>query len=600
MANPWEQDWDVVEDRVPAEAETKPWEQDWSVETQPEAPPAAATPRERRKSSYEGIPDDRLNFLQRLEKKTVDIGLTKPGEEMISPGSLEQKRLALKTALNVPTAGYLPQIMAALKSGSVSSPEYIAERDAQIADLAQAKGGTKAAGMALGAIPSLATGNFLSPAKSITGKIVKPAAVAGLSGFLSNPGDEAGKLGGLQLGDRAKNAVVPALVGGGLGAVSAAPEIARKLKQSAGMRALKQGGAMLKDYRKLDKQHLLDEAREMLLEPIEMPGGTKKIKVVTPGATVEDVAERAGAIKDAHGDVLKRVYKALDDKFDDMARSPVGDKLLNPSKIADRLEKELVTDNIGTAMEDAVGPVQKEIERLRALGDRAVPFRDIKKRMDAIQKFVDFTREQTPQKELLKQARGIMNNEIEAAVDAIGEYGGVPLYDAWKRSKQVFHFMDKMEAIAKDKVFRETANRFISPSDYGVGAMGTVAAAAKEGLTPMSVAKGASLGALNQAMRRYGNAVSANVSNRAGKALGGATTQQMAEYFGRKAAPLGIGAAQASAANRPADQRESVLGRVQGTPYETMLSNGPEGDFSLRYFSLYQTDPEFRRLLGGK
>ena len=551
-------------------------------------------------SQYEQIPDQDLNLLQRAEKAAVKYGFVKPGAEIFSPAALEQKKLALKTAANTLAVGYLPQITAGIKTGSLTSPEYIKERDIQAAQLAQAESGTQAIGQALGAIPALAAGPLVAPAKTLGKRIAQSAAISGAIGALANPQDIPGELSGMQLPERASQAWKSALLGGGLTAIAGIPEMAPSLQKSASMRALKQSGAMLKDYRGFQKRNLIDEASQMLLDPVEMPKGQKPIRVVTPGATLSDVAERTDKLIEAHGKIIGDVQNVLDNNFDKLATSPVGQSLFNPLKTATRIQQEVVAPWAGTKMSQATGDVQDVINNLASLGDKPIPFETAKKQLKAIDEFLNYSKEMSPQKELLKRARGIINNELEKAVDAVGQATNFPLYDNWKRSKEIYGYMKSVNDMAKDKIFREGANRFISPSDYATGIGAMIASAAAQGDVGFSaLATGAMTGALNQAMRKYGNAMAANVANIAQKGLTQPAIQQTFGALGRKAVPMAIATTQAGAAT-PENQNLKALEKVSGSQYEVPLrqamQRGPDS-FASTYYILHQSDPKFRALV---
>lgn len=81
-------------------------------------------------SSYAGVPDEKLNLIQKAERGAEQMGLIKPGMEMFSPDSMRQKELAAKTAANTASFGLL-------------YPEEARE----------AEGGTAAIGRTIGLLP---------------------------------------------------------------------------------------------------------------------------------------------------------------------------------------------------------------------------------------------------------------------------------------------------------------------------------------------------------------------------------------------------------------------------------------------------------------
>lgn len=287
--------------------------------------------------------------------------------------------------------------------------------------------------------------------------------------------------------------------------------IANRLSDRAEKRAVKASGAMLGDFRALDNKGRLNETGRMLLDK----------KVVTPMATLKNVSDRAGKLINTEGNKILQVENALDEKFDDMLNSEVRDKLFNPQRAAERLRRELVEEHAGTAMEEAIPLVEKEINRLMARGNKPLNFKEARRIKKALDKFIDHSKEQTPQKELLKQARGIINNEIENAVEAVGEATKYPLLNKWKESKKIFGIMKDVQEMADDKLFRADANRYISPSDYGMGVGGGLLGAMSGGEDSNKLERGLIYGGLvggaNRFGRVYGPALGAKLLDSAAK-----------------------------------------------------------------------------------
>jgi hypothetical protein len=188
-----------------------------------EAPPARA------KSSYDGVPDWKLNLLQKAEKKAGDLGLVQPGMEMISPAAIDQKKRAMATAANDLTLGYLPNAVSAVKNLSVSSPDYVKDRDSLQKYLDETGGGTKAVGHAVGALGGLMIPTGAAKAgEPVLKSFAKTVATgAGLAGA-ANPGNVEGEVTPLQLPERFQNAKTGALVSGALAAPGTAIRFLRE------------------------------------------------------------------------------------------------------------------------------------------------------------------------------------------------------------------------------------------------------------------------------------------------------------------------------------------------------------------------------------
>ncbi len=532
-------------------------------------------------SSYEGVPDKDLNILQRGERAIQKAGLIQPGREMISPESLKQKKMALATAANTAAFGYLPQIAGAVKSGSVSSPEYIKDRDLVSAYLAQAEGGTKAAGTAIGVLPSLG-GGLVKQAATPLKRVLQNSAVGGALGLAANPGDEPGKLDPIQLDERLGNAATSALVGGSLSAAGEAPAAVDKLRKSAQWRALKQGGAMLKDYRKFDHKGTLGDAGQTLLDE----------GIVTPFASTSTVAERAGDLAEREIGKVDRVYDILDGNFEKLSKSKLASSLPNGERIADAIETKVIASLRGKkAMHKFIPELEEFAAQFRADGSKPLSFGSVRKELQGFDELLDWNKEQTPSKELTKKLRGAINSVLEESVDSVGKASNFPLYEDWKRSKQVFGMANDVAKMGKDKTFRETANRFVSPTDYlaaGVGAL------KKEPIT------GVIAGTANHLTRKYGNALAATGANSAANLLGRPDVQQASRAFAKAAPVAGVASAQLQGGTSPLHNAPNVVEKLKGTrfygPLSAALERGNDS-FATTYYMLSQTEPELQSLL---
>lgn len=549
------------------------------------------------KSGYAGIPEDQLAWWQK-----ADRALAMPGHEMLSPGSLSAKREALEHGANTLAFGYLPQIVGRFKGGAFGTPEYLKARDEMVAKLASADPGTKLTGTALGVLPTLGAGSLLKSAATVPGRIAQAAGVGALQAGLANPGDTPGEFNPTQLGARGQNALKGGALAGTLATVANLPQLTDRIKQGANYRAVKQGGAMLKDFRTLDNKGTLDTTGQMMMTPLDGPEGP--IQVVTPGVTLEQVADRTGKLMEHHGKMIGAVQDALDQNFSKMVLDPQLSQVLpNPHAMAEAIEKQLIAPNEGVvAMKSLMPQLQEYVEQLRAMPNAPMSFGNAKQQLKGFDNVINWDKLGGPGKELQKQVRGIINGQIETAVDAVGQASNFPLYDKWKRAKQIYGNMAQMNSIANDKILRDTANRYISPSDYGVGGAATMAAAAAHGhLGPEQIALGIGAAGANHVMRKYGNSVTALGANNLSSALATPNMQQASQFLSQQVQPATTAAVQSSAPPNPAKFRSDVTSKLANTPYAAQLATAKsDQDFALRYFALSQSDPNFRAALEGK
>jgi hypothetical protein len=185
----------------------------------------------------------------------------------------------------------------------------------------------------------------------------------------------------------------------------------------------------------------------------------------------------------------------------------------NPAQVAERLRTELLDPlRDQPALQSLIPGLEREIRNLEALGDRRLTFQranDIKRGYD---KFLNWTKEQTPAKELLKEVRRIVNNEIETTADAAATAVGDPdLIGRFRSAKLDYRDLRQVADFAQDQVARREANRFVSPSDYGVG-IGSAAAAVASGHPAMGALMGVAGAAGNKLLRERGNSFAANTA----------------------------------------------------------------------------------------
>lgn len=196
------------------------------------------------------------------------------------------------------TFGYGPQITAGLATlggklqdlirGKVIDPktgqpiprvDYITARDATAEQIAQAQEDnpmTFIAGNVAGALPAArVTGGLAAGASTAMGRIGAASGLAAAEGAVYNPGDEKGQMGGLQLGERAGNAGLAALLGFG---GSAAGELVRKGAKTSNMVGLVKDESKLMDESANRIQGAIKALNERVIDPAD-----KKVRELLRG-----------------------------------------------------------------------------------------------------------------------------------------------------------------------------------------------------------------------------------------------------------------------------------------------------------------------------
>ncbi len=247
----------------------------------------------------------KLKRLRELEVKAAGRSVASPVEATPKPqqGALQT---GLEKAADTLTLGYLPQLQAyadkfmteQINDAAGVRPDfgkldYVQSRDQNIKRLAQAEKdnptastlGTIAGGVASGLIPGGIASKALKGASAM-GRVGAAAAQGALTGAVANPGDIEGQISGLQVEDRATNA----LTGGAIGSVlGGAGELAKKVINS--------GNSIAR--------------RAARMTPEQAKAYTKNSKAVHDMADMIDDPMRASQLQDQAADAIQQSRKSL-------------------------------------------------------------------------------------------------------------------------------------------------------------------------------------------------------------------------------------------------------------------------------------------------
>jgi len=214
---------------------------------------------------------------------------------------------------------------------------------------------------------------------------------------------------------------------------------------------------------------------------------------------------------------LKDIHKQL---ADDVAQ--IADLGFSPVKVADKIEKEIIKDLADKpAWRQVVGRLRDEADELRRLGGE-----DGKKRL-GLQKaqelkrsyddFLNYDREETPMKEMIKRVRGIINKEIEEEVDKAGIVhelfvpgeGGPEAQRMFTRNKKLYGIGARAEEMAGDRALRDEANRMLSPSDHALGIATGMGSGIATGSPFTALLSGIAVATGNKFLRERGSSMAA-------------------------------------------------------------------------------------------
>lgn len=435
--------------------------------------------------------------------------------------------------------GYLPQIQAGIESllpsptseadlklqqmGIQQEPEtYLSRRDENLRrqqQLQQEAPITYGAGQLAGGIAASAP-MVGGTAATLGGRALQAAGIGALEGAAYNPGDIEGQYGGLQLQERAKQGVVGAATGS-VGQVlgSGVSKVAEKLKELpttfknyAELKAFKQSGAMLKDFRKnLGNNKANEIGREMLDKGI-----------VSTGDSFEDIATKASAIKNEAASELSQIYKQSIDSVDLNNPEVIASKI-DAAKMAQDLRSEFDKQLKGKpGSKKVLSRLEEELSTLSENGsdlslDEAVK---LKTSFDDLINYNKEIKDDTLLNQQFRQIRRKLNNAIDKRVEVIGKLtGDKELFNKLQSAKKTYGNMSEVSSIAKDRIARENANRLFSLGDRISGVSGAALGGMQSGDIEGAIKGGIAGLLVGKASRMGGNAVSAKAIDSTAKIL---------------------------------------------------------------------------------
>ncbi len=341
------------------------------------------------------------------------------------------------------------------------------------------------------------------------------AAQGGIQGGLTNPNE-----GGSRIENAKEGALIGAVAGPVMQTVAEAPGAIKaglsNLAQTEAFKAL--NPSKTKDVIKLVQEGKAPKIGQTLRDT----GVVRGIPTTNSGianrvnTALEESGETFGKFIDdiaAHADDLNK-SRGSSQNLPMVAQPKIG---ISRKAIADHLEQELIDAHQGIpTLEDQAAKMQKLITRFREGGDEFVSIKDAQRLKTAIGKKINWKRlpnEDIPDDEVFNRAIYYsFNKGVEDAADVASQSLGGDFARKFKDIKQQYANLKQAATIANRSSVGEYTNRFISPSDYGVGLFSTFASAGN----PV-VAVGASL--LNKGARTFGNQIVSNAANLGSKAI---------------------------------------------------------------------------------
>lgn len=329
-----------------------------------------------------------------------------------------------------------------------------------------------------------------------------PKGAQGLGGSVAQ-----GALSGLgsSEADLTKGEVLPALrdtaIGGALGAVGhgagkllakGATKVGEGLRDFAEKRAAKALGARQVDLQKLKPEQIREMARQMLDEGI-----------VRFGDRVDDIAPRAAAAKDAAGERIGAILGQADEAG---ARFDV-------DALRERLAKELSSKAKGNPIREGQLNEALKASKLGEL-DTSAGFEQVRGIKTALGEGVFPKLDAKGKQKFAQRIAGIMSDEIG---DQLGRARGSAAQDALEAANKAFGASSDAARISARGVKALEGNRWLSPSDYGVGLGGAIGGGLAGG--PLGIATGPLLALAHKLLRERGASSLAVASDKAGAGL---------------------------------------------------------------------------------
>lgn len=512
-------------------------------------------------SATPSIKEMSLNDLKSFEQQ---IGANAPSEKPTHKGLA-----ALEGFGQGATLGYLPQIQAGAEklatpalnalastglgakmlgvpqNPNVQADPYLQSRDyfnKRSQDLAKENPVSYGAGAVGGGLAQmLIPAGVIGKGAGLLGKTAMGAATGGALGALANPGDLAGQINPLQLEARAQNAKQGAILGGAIPAVGGALEKGlssgfgqKSLQKISDTTAVKQAGAMLKDFRQLfDKNKLGDIAGTLKNEVVQIPGenGVVTKKILEAGDTFDDVAAKSKVLQDETGKKIGSVYNAIDEKLTDpnLKLTPSQLKAIqetprfNPAIDTSELEH-LIRDKFGKKLEGkkVMAKVQGLLEDMKQRSESLTDSLALKGEIDDMINYARSTQDMPMYQQTLKEMRNYIRDKTNVYADKVGGALGVDGAKELSKLNKTYGNAATIYEMASDRVNRESANRMFGLTDTiaGIG-VGAGAAAAQGDINPQAFLMGGAAGLANRAARKYGpgalSSLTQGLANTAGR-----------------------------------------------------------------------------------
>jgi hypothetical protein len=380
---------------------------------------------------------------------------------------------ASAAAEGVSAAGALPRGVAALGSlAGKGAARALAPRGSSLL----AKVGTKAIEHGVGgAVEGAAYGAGHALTEDALGRADLNAesliANVGLGALVG--GGASGLLGGLGF------AVGQGLRGGAKMArdrLSASGSIGDWLEGIAGDRALKATlGQQKRAFTQLEDKNLTEKAKKYLLEDLGLGSAST---LDSFGNTTEKIAEKLAARRSSLGEELEGIVARMDEAT---ASEPLA--RVSPRQVASRIKEKILPKIDKSAQRSAYETIERYADDLAAEGNAGLSFAEAAKKRAATQANANYdSANPGPLREQWAGVARLWNDTIDETAEPVLKGLGEKAGKAYKKAREEFALVQRLTDYAENRVQGNAANRFVSPSDYGIGAAVGVASGGASGL----------------------------------------------------------------------------------------------------------------------
>lgn len=464
--------------------------------------------------------------------ETISLAELKPGEFKIesAPKKMAWEKAGLHGLGQGATFGFSDELVGV--GGAITGKGYTKARDEYRATLAQAEKDQPLAfrsGDVGGSIAtSLLPGVGIARGAKLLSSLGKAAALGAASGAgyssadLTKGPSEVSNL----AGDIGKGAGIGAVAQGVFGklgsAVSKTPDA---IRQTANERAVKAAtGSSVSSIRKIAG---VSGNAPGDIQKIEKQIGKVGKELLDSGAVkfwdkVEDIAPKlAGKTKEA-GEKIGAIANKIDE---------IAPKSISGKKIADEMVEyasKIPNTASGEALQNKILAEAASIEKMGDIGFKEA--QAIKNQYKFKPGSRDSYIDNQDVSNALKNIVGKNMADTAESLSSLADRETKALLDQYKTAKTQYGAFKSTSDASSGRVMQNLANRFVSPSDYGVGAAATMASGA---LNPLSVAKGIAASAVNNQLRQRGSSAAAvtlnSIANKMEKSP--AWAKQYAGYF---------------------------------------------------------------------